>query len=291
MKIYIILLHIIPIVLFITSFRFKETFRQRKISHEKIGIKAGQIHWRNFIFVAPKILSYYIYLSFWPSRLGFFHEFGKKEDAAGKKLAKYTQFWLLCLCLIGVFIWWGWSVEVVYWVLFMGLWSQFIMYGQFIAERYTYIPNVFFCVMMVRFLSPCPILYWILASLYFYRSHIYIPAWKHNINLFSYSVSSFPGANENYNNLGRIYKERGELNLAIKCFLLAIKYNHDDPFNLYLNTVGCYNQMYEYDKALHYLQKALLMAPPAKRTELKELESRLIFEVKQKSKLLRRLRQ
>lgn len=142
----------------------------------------------------------------------------------------------------------------------MGLFSQFIIYGQFIAERYTYVPNVAFCILLTSFITS-PIIYTIIVTLYFYRSLTYVPAYKSNQNLFSYGISQFPRCPENYNNLGSFFIERGDHYSAIKPMLLAERLTVGNKFGIYVQLANIYSKCRQYQEGFKWTTKALDIAP------------------------------
>jgi len=275
----------IPLTLFLTGKRFTYGLKKRKEGHEKIGVRAGYIHWTR-IFVIVKCISFYCFINFWPSRLGFFHDYCK-DEAKVSKISSPTRKFYIGLVMIGAFTFWGWGINplmTVWFLLFVGLYSQYVTFGQFLSERYMPVANVGFCVLMAQFLDPYPIIYAIIATLYFYRSHIYIPAWKHNRNLFSYSISNFPWASENYTNLASFYIERNQHFQAISPLLMAVKCAELVDYKLYTNLANCYGTSGLHEKALVYTRMAHQVAPASIKDDLQpqidELERR-IYEVEE----------
>lgn len=277
--------HLLVLALFFSSTKFRTGLKLRKEKHERRGIDAGKLKLRN-LFVVPKTIAYYIFLHFWPSRLGFFSDFGKREYAKGK-LDWVSPFFWVAGVLILVFMWWGWQysfIGMIWFLLFIGVFSQFIVFGQFVAERYVYIATVGFCLILTRFLEPTPIIYWILTSLWFYRSHLYVPAWKHNEQLFAYGVSSFPEAEENYNNLALVYIERGKHHRAITPLLCALKLCEGDKSAIHIDLYNCYIRSYEFERALLHLEEALKTCRKDQESNLKLLR----IDLQDKVRKLRR---
>lgn len=277
---------ILPLVTFLTGKRWKTGLKQRKETHDKAGIESGNWKFSNFYFHVPRTLAYYIYLSFFPKCLGFFHTLGKSLKQ------QETKWILLSSLLVLSFAFWSLTINpllAISWFIFMGLFSQFIIYGQFVSERYTFIPNVFFCILMCSFLEQQPFILTVLLTLYFYRSLIYIPAWKSNQNLFSYGISQFPQCPENYNNLGCYYQERGEYYSAIQPMLLAEKLAEGNRFNIYVQLASIHAKVRHYSIAYKWNKLALDIAPLDKIRGLmedrKKIEIRM-YRVEQYSKQL-----
>lgn len=276
------ILNIIPLCCFLFGRRFQYAIKARVEGHAKIGIVAGKFHWRN-LFYMTKVMAYYAVLNFWPSRLGFFHEFGKPEIDK-KVFARANRSFYLSLVFLTLFFIWGWQVcpmAIIGWFMFMGIHSQYVVLGQLIAERYMFIGNVFICILFAKFLMPYPIIYTILATLWFYRSHIYVPAWKHNVNLFSCSISAFPFTPENYGNKASYHMEQGEYAMSIVPLQLQIRYGTGNKFVLWVNLATCYGRTGKLRQSLHCTEEAIKICKSEE--SLKNLE-------KQKKAIEERLR-
>ena len=146
------IIHILVMLLFLVSPRFRHGLKIRKESHEDKGVKGGRLSIRN-VLIAVKVVGYNLYWMIWPSRLGFFSDFGKHDDKDGKLENANRTFWLmLCLILVisSIMIQIDW--EMWLWVmLFLGIHSQIMgMYGMFVAERYTRIALIGFVVIVAR---------------------------------------------------------------------------------------------------------------------------------------------
>lgn len=245
-------IHLWPLISFFTGKRWRSGWEQRKEKHEKRNVKAGKFHIKNLLIVY-RVISYYIYLSMWPNKLGFFHEEGKQSD--------YLSINRTILSCLLVTLWIVFTVKVdplmaLWWLVFIGIFSQFTIMGQFITERYTYLSNVAFCVIVSKVLAPYPTLFTIVATLYFCRSLQYIPAWKDNKTLFSYSISQFPKAPENYNNLASYYLDYKQFYEALKPLLLAYNNTSGARYNIIANLASTYGRLGEFKKALDYTLEA-----------------------------------
>ena len=267
------------ILLFLLGKKFRHGLRVRKELHDDMGRKSAEFTWRK-IFVVPKVIGYYIMLSFWPSRLGFFHDYCKSDGNMEAIEKPNNLFYIscgLCVCF-GV---WAYSINPImvwWWVLFIGIFSQFTTYGQFVCERYTYIPNVAFCVLVATCLEAFPVPFWVLATLWFYRTHIYIPAWKNNMTLYSSSLSGHPKSPENYNNLACYYLDYDRFKEALPPLLCALEFTQGDKSGIYKNLAKCYVQLYMYDRAIFFLNQAILTSPRKEVNKLNELKGKLEHE-------------
>lgn len=241
-----------PLIAFFLGKRWKAGWSQRLSTHEKRNVQAGQFHIRNLIR-CYKVIAYYIYLTVWPKRLGFFHEEGRQSDYLTVKKT-------IMACFL-VTLWLYFTVKIdplmaLWWIVFIGIYSQFTTMGQYITERYTFLSNVAFCVILAKVLAPYPILFTIVSTLYFCRSLQYIPAWKDNQTLFSYSMTQFPKAPENYNNLASHYLDYKQFYSALKPLLLAYRYTEGLKYNIIANLASTYGQLGEFQKALNYTIEA-----------------------------------
>lgn len=162
----------LPLVIFMTSARFRHGIKIRKEYHEKLGFPTCEINLSNIV-VMTKVLGYYIALATGFMPLGFFHSFGKEED-----LRHPTRLFYLSGLLLTITAWWGYTVSplgIVWFFLFIGIFSQYVTgLGQFVTERYTYLSSIGVCIILANAL-PYE-LFIILASLWFMITLRYIPA-------------------------------------------------------------------------------------------------------------------
>ena len=274
---------LVPLALFLTNPKLRNYMKLRKEKHKELGIKSGfEVH--NLANV-PKILAYYIFLSFFPSRLGMFHSWGKTKEYFTK-----SMFWICLVVCLSFFVL-GWVIDpfmILWWFMAMGIFCHIQgHYGQFVAERYTVVANVAFCVIVAKVLPYEVIL--VYASLLFYRSHVYIPSWRHNINLFSQGVTAFPECTENYNNYGLYLLERGRWQEALSPFLLALKYTTGNKYGLHKNVARCYYSIKHYDKAYAHIIEAIKTCPEKEKGELRILSFEINDKVRRGKRLLKQL--
>ncbi len=264
-------IQIVPLLTFLFGKRMQTGIKKRKEIHANRNAISGKFEIRNFI-ICYKTIAYYIVLSLWPNKLGFFHEYSRAYPG----IFTVRNTFLSCV-LVSLWLYWTYTIDpfmALWWILFIGIFSQFTTMGQFISERYTMVPNVAFCVIISKALEPYPYLYTILCTLYFYRSHLYIPAWKNNEMLFNYSSKQFPKAVENYNNLASYYLDYKQLVYAVEPLLGAFKYAHGTKFNICWNLGLVYQQIAEYPRALHYFQLALKQ-PDCPQKDVEDLKARI----------------
>jgi len=275
----------IPIYMYFTGNRWKTGQKQRETVHANYGIKERKFSLTN-LFNVPKCLSYYIHVMLVRclrlGSLGFFHSFGKGTSLSRRGTLGGSG--LVCL----TFFAFGMTVNpfgCLWFFCMMGVFSQFIIMGQFVAERYTFLPMIGMCMILCSFLEQFHTIYFtILATIWFMVSLDYVGAYKNNEHLFSYSFSSFPEAGENPNNLGNIYLDKKQWHKAIQPFLLAIRLSKGNLWNIHANLACCYGNCGWKDKALLHTVEALKTCPLDKREELAYQRDIVAEELKQDSR-------
>jgi len=270
-------LQVIPFLFFYFGKRMQTGLSKRKDLNKAHNIEdAGKIKPKNLLNV-PKVIAYYVAISFWPSRLGFFHEYGKTRSYFTTKRLLITS--ILCV----VFTIWGCSIDkgmTFWWLLCIGLFSQFITLGQFTSERYTIVANIAFCVLVSKYLQNNDIVFTIVATLWFYRSHLYIPIYKNNESLFSGSITAFPRAPENYNNLASLYLDYGKYDKAINPLLLCLQYMEGNHFGIYCNLANCYASMGLFYQAYNHTLEAIKWCPKDKLHSMNNQKIALLDKMK-----------
>lgn len=254
----------LPFIIFINSKRFKNALEKRKKAHANINVNSNKISLHN-VTLTVKLLAYYIFIHCYPARLGFFHgvvhdkKFYTKKTLAGS------------ISLVILFAWLGFLVDPIAILIFF---SGLIIYtpirgvwGQLVSERYTFFANIGYCILCAKVLSIYPSLFVIVATLYFAKSLGYVPYWKNNQQLFSYSITQQKDAPENYVNLGSYYLDKGDYISAIKPLLMAERLLDGNKFMVYANLASCYAYGRMFDKSIYYTEKALSNNCPIDRAE------------------------
>lgn len=276
---------VVPLVGFLTGKRLRVGLRQRGDKHKEMGVHHG-FAWQN-LYNVPRVLGYYVYLTVWPRRLGFFHTFGKKEE---HQTWKWNVLSGVLVILFGI---WAWSVDwvmCVWWFVSIGVFSQWIILGQFVTERYTHLANVAWCVLLSQFLPFEAFL--VVCTLYFCRSMGYLPAWRSNERLFGYGTVQFPECGENWVNYGSYYIDRGDKFSAIKPLLMAERTVKGDKYGIYVDLANCYASGGFYQKALDWTNKALEVATKDKVGGMIEQRNELerkIYKMQRGQKELKRM--
>jgi tetratricopeptide (TPR) repeat protein len=262
-----------PLIFFLFGKRFQTGLKLRADKHKQLKIESGKVTWRA-IFVMTKVVGYYIVLNLWPSRLGFFHEYPKWAHSNHAD----RLFWLnLALILSFSYLGFSYSFEgTIWWFLFIGIFSQFTTYGMFVAERYMVLANVGFCLILSAYFAGNETVLAVISTLYFCQSWGYVRAYKNNVSLFSHSISAFPQAPENYNNLASHYIERGYKDKAIEPLLVALKLTGVNSPNIHVNLANCYAKVGYFQKSLEHTNEAIRFCAADKRDELIKQRNDLI---------------
>ena len=214
--------------------------------------------------VMTKTVAYYIFKTIFPYRLSFFQHFGE-DYVRDEKCRKYMEaidkwFWISIVSII-LFIAIGWQFSPlgVIWFLFLiGPFSQFKVLGQFVAERYMYLPSIGWYLILGNALTPYPILLWSVVALYVLRSHFYIPAYEKIESLYEDGIRNHPECLANYANLGERYIHTGRL-LEGKSILQKGIDLDPENFLCYTNMAAFWVQVRDINKGLHYTEKSIEM--------------------------------
>ena len=246
----------LPLLSFLFGYRFRTGLKLRKDKHKLIKIDSEKTGLSK-IFIMVRVTAYYIMLNFWPSRLGFFHDFSNMPEA---HIEKPNRLFFLSCALLILFAILGWQYSpdgTIWFFLFIGVFSQFTTFGQFVAERYMVLANVGFCLIVASYFANIEITLWVIATLWFCMSWGYIRAYKNNVSLCSHSIVSFPNCPSNYNNLASHYLERGQRDKAIEPLLCALHFTKGASPGTHINLCNCYASVGHFQKALYHNQEAL----------------------------------
>jgi len=191
-----------PLFMYLTGRRFRIGFNKRNIG------KGDPITWRKMA-VVPKVLAYYIRMTVFPKRLAFFQEFGfeyGKDPKVKKDLESFNRhFWesvliSVAFTLAGLYLS---PLGVMIYLAGILPFTQWKVLGQFVAERYLYLPMIGWTLMLTSLLSSTVAfpLFVVVVGLYIYRTNKYIPAFKNIETLYENGIENYPKCISNYVNL------------------------------------------------------------------------------------------
>lgn len=234
---------------FLAGFEIRNSGRKDKITFRKLA-------------VMPKVIAYYALLALVPNQLSFFRQFGF-EYSKNSKMKTYVdsfnfEFYLSVIFLV-VFCYTGWLISpfgIAWFILTIAPFSQFKMLGQFIAERYSYLPNVGIAILLATALDKYPYLFTVLITLYLYRSHMYIPAYRHMRDLYIDGMRNYPENVTNYANIAENYIQTGQ---SLKCYqALEEGFKLDQNcFLLHCNMAAYWIQVNNLDRGLLHSKRAV----------------------------------
>lgn len=234
---------------FITGFKIRNAGKKDKITFRKLA-------------VMPKVIAYYALMALVPNQLAFFRQFGfeySQNAAVQKDIDSFNFEFYVSAIFLAVFSVVGWMISpfaTLWFFVMIGPFSQFKMLGQFIAERYAYLPNIGICILIATALDKFPIIYTIVATLYLYRSHVYIPAFRHMKDLYLDGMKNYPKCVTNYANLAEMYLQSGEYLKAYQTLEDGFKL---DPncFLLHCNMAAYWIQVNNLQRGLLHTKRAL----------------------------------
>jgi tetratricopeptide (TPR) repeat protein len=245
-----------PEVMYLFGKRFRAGFKIRnegrgdKLTYKKLALMT-------------KVTAYYLWIALVPNKLAFFRQYGtdytKRLDIMAQMESFDKIFWAsLAFLLLGFSI--GWYFSPLGTMIFfcgIGVFSQYKLLGQFIAERYLYFPLVGFTLVVGTALQSNPILLAVLTTLYVYRTHLYIPAFKNMESLYLYGITNYPKCIANYCNLGEFYLHKGQLIQSRRLMEQALAM---DPGSFLANTnmAAHWIMVKEYKMAREFTQKAII---------------------------------
>lgn len=244
-----------PLLMYLKGRRFTTGYKIRDMG------KSDSFYLKK-IPVMIKTVAYYIHMVVFPYRLAFFRQFGEDYVNDKKKRQELEAmdgwFWLSCASiLLFAAIGWAFSPLGTVWFLFLiAPFSQFKVLGQFVAERYIYLPAIGWYLILGSALAPYPFLLALVVGLYLLRSHFYIPTYSCIESLYEDGLRNEPQCMANYANLGERYIHTGRL-LEGKAILskgLALDVN-----SFLCNTnIACYwVQVKDMSKAIYYTEKSI----------------------------------
>ena len=221
-----------PLAMYLFGKRFRTGFAIRNMGKKDI------ITIRK-IAVCTKVMAYYIRLCLCPYYLAFFRKVGynyTKDEKAKKDLDSFNFMFWRDLAIIGLFALVGWQFSplgTVWFIVTLAPFTQFKVLGQFVAERYLYLPQLGIYMILVNMIGNNDVVLAVLATLYAYRSHLYIPAFRSITNLYKNGIQNEPDCISNYANLGERYLQEKQLHRALRLFQEGLK---RDPMDFLCHT-------------------------------------------------------
>jgi len=238
------------------------------------------LNWHKPI-VMCKTLWYYTLFTVYPKRLGLFHKWGYHYDEKTERIngmAVGGFFVLVGLCL-GLY--YGpppVQLGILWWLVYIATFSNFITAMQFVADRYAYIPALGYSLILAYvFQENIPILTFI-VGFYMMRCWAHIPTFQDEVKFYQSNIWNFPNSEVAYGNLGVALMHRGKPGAAVDAWFEAVKQNenYDVPhYNLY----SIFRSNGQFWPALTHLRNCLkskiVHFPDVWNKELKNLEAQI----------------
>lgn len=234
---------------FRTGLTIRNTGNKDKITFRKLA-------------VMTKVMAYYLRINLYPNKLAFFREYGRKYNknpAVTKDLESFgLKFWLAVLVIASfAFVGWQFSPLGVLWFLVtLAPFTQFKILGQFVAERYLYLPQLGIYLILGSMLSPHPVLLAIVLTLYAYRSHLYIPAFRKIESLYKNGIANYPDCVSNFANLGERYLHVGQTHRSRRLLEEGLKLS-PTSFLCHTNLAAYWISVRHWKKALYHTNIAV----------------------------------
>jgi len=201
---------LIPLGIFLTGKRFTTGKKIREGNGVAVPSDiAPDIFTVGRLAVMVKTVALYLFTALVPLKLLFFRKFGEEyrfDPECKKTLDSFNKWFYLSILLIGSFIGVGYFTGKLFWafwfLVLITAFSNYRLLGQFFAERYMY-PA---CIGVIAILScfPEPI-YWSLFGFYLLRTHLFIPVFSSNEQLYKNGIQQDPDEPINYCNLSDWY--------------------------------------------------------------------------------------
>lgn len=254
-----------PLVAYVFGKRFTTGFKIRDDG------KRDKVSWRK-IAVVIKTTAYYAWLTVYPNNLAFFRQFG--FDYTRKKHEKMVMdsfnkhFWV-SLVGLAAFVAVGWHFSplgITWWLLGILPFSQYKLLGQFVAERYLYLPTIGWCLIVASAIGGNAILLTVLVTLYAYRSHLYIPAYASIEDMYKNGIQNYPKCSSNYCNLAERFLHTGDTYTSMKLLSQALELD-PQSFLAHVNLAAYWGSVRDWKKALYHCDLGVEYATPGSKVQ------------------------
>jgi len=257
----------IPLWLFLRGKRFMTGMAIRRKIAPKPVVDTS-FTWRRLVLMT-KVMARYIYFVFVPNKIGLFTGWGenirKEQDAYDKMHEVNGEFWSSLALCIGVLLM-GFIINPFATVWFFGLMavhSQWGLQGQFIAQRYLYLPMIGLCVIVGTILQQYPYALTAVVTFLVIRTHLFIPAWRHQEALNMNDIENFPENPRVWVNASQYYltQYNGRFS-SLKRFHEVGSWLHralsmGDSYPVHVNLCAWYRSCRQYDKSIEHIDKAI----------------------------------
>jgi len=257
----------IPLWLFLRGKRFTTGMKIREKLANKPVLDISFTPRR--LVLMTKVMARYIYFFFVPNRLGLFTGWGNnifRKDIYEELHRVNGEFWS-SLALCGVVLTAGLIINpiaILWFFIFMGIHSQWSIRGQFIAQRYLYLPMIGLCVIAGTVLQSYPYALAVIATFLVIRTHLFIPAWRNMESLNRNDMENFPENPHAWSNASQYYITQHDG--VFKSNLRFHEVGHwlyralaidSKCYQTHVNFAAWYMTVRNYDKCIEHTEKAI----------------------------------
>ena len=217
--------------------RYSVNFRVNAFKAQQMGAST-RIYVRKLIIMV-KTFGYYFKLILFPKRLGLFHTWGYHfEDTINYVNG---EFWFGFLTLVG-YLSLGFlapdpvKLGVLWSIVYLLIFSNFITAQQFVSERYAFISTFGTSLILAYYLQSYPVIIAFIAGICIMRIWVHLPSFQNEVRFYEINNFNFPNSEVSMGNLGVAYLNHGMPNRALDTWREATAQNvlYDVPwYNLY----------------------------------------------------------
>lgn len=179
--------------------KFQEGFRRRNERKTELKI-SYPFTWRRPAAII-KVIAFYLRLGLFPQKLGFFRPMGDEyirqwTDEIRKTESYNLQFWvdfftILCFGFLGL----QYNIFGTCWFFItIAAFTPYVLLGQYVAERYMYLPLIGLCAVAGTVLAAHPVLLAVCVTTLAYRTLLYIPAYRTIQDLYKNDADTWPNS-------------------------------------------------------------------------------------------------
>lgn len=257
------LVTLIPLAGFLVGKRFTvgKKIREGNFNYKKVSPDTFTV---GRLAVMTKVVALYLYTALVPLKLCFFRSFGARyriDPELKKDMDSFNALFWASVALITSFVVVGALLGKLFWVMWflilMAAFSQYKILGQFFAERYMYPAIIGICVLFAQLPDP---VYWVLVGLYIMRTHMFIPVFENNRELYLNGIKEDPKEGSNYCNISDWYlMVDRDLTLAGNYMQRNMQVDPTD-YKPHVNFASLWRILKNYPNAKYHIEKAKELA-------------------------------
>ena len=254
---------------FFTNPKFREGFRRR--NERKNELKTvNPLTWRRSASIV-KVLAFYLRLGLFPQKLGFFRPMGegyiRQWVAEVKEYESFNrQFWvdfftILCFGFLGL----QYNIFGTMWFFItIAAFTPYVLLGQYVAERYMYLPLIGLCAVAGSVLVAYPVLLAVCVTTLVYRTLLYIPAWKTIQALYKNDADMLPNSPMALSQYAQSVIFEGEEGLMTAyIYLTRAEKLSQRYFEIFANMGVVWILRKRGNDAIAYIKKAMSLSSPS----------------------------